>query len=294
MTSRNTQLISWFLLMICLAFFPRLSVAEDTAKTLSRDAWSFDRSHLEWYPWAKPDESKKKGDLNAVSGWAEYDFEAPEAGWYEIWTTGMPSGWTRTIYIDGEKVYEHMTATPLDEESNMVKEGNVWLSAGQHSIRFHRVTFPGVLPKRWELRPANGSPEGSIQVLDAKHFVARVSEPQIVTLWGGGTGQPMSYELVLLEKDSDEVISAGQVGFPATSEPIEKTVEVVIPKEGVFYLTAKVDGVILKPSDLKSRDFIGVNAEHGEVPPGAVKTTPVVDIDCTATPPEDGFWEKEG
>ncbi|HEY3416969.1 MAG TPA: hypothetical protein VGM23_08815, partial [Armatimonadota bacterium] len=63
---------------------------------IHRDAWSFDRSQLDWTPWAKPDVEKQNGTLNSVAGWAEYDFEVPANDWYELWSVCV-WGWTRDI-----------------------------------------------------------------------------------------------------------------------------------------------------------------------------------------------------
>ncbi|MGE9294696.1 MAG: hypothetical protein ACQKBV_00195, partial [Puniceicoccales bacterium] len=39
-----------------------------------------------------------------LSGWAEYDIEVAESGWYELWFGGAPPSWNRDVFIDGEVV----------------------------------------------------------------------------------------------------------------------------------------------------------------------------------------------
>jgi len=291
---KNNFINTFFLGLLSFVFSQVCLLASDV--TITRDGWSFDRSHLNWYEWAKPEEDKAAGLLRNVTGWVEYDFEVPQSGWYSLWSKGIPTSWTRTIYIDGEKFSEHATSTEwdVDESTKMIKDTNLWLEAGAHTIRFHRVTFPGVLPSQWELRPAAGDPASSIRIAHAAHYVVRTGVPQILTFLGGGTGKAERYELMIRQLNTDDLATVGELSFPATDSPVQGEVTIEFPEEAAYVLQAKSAGQVLRPADLNARTFIAVDTEHPPVISSQMKTSPVVDIDCTAEPPKDGFWEKEG
>ena len=101
---------------ILVTLFPLQLHAQDKLVKIHKKAWDFDRSTLEWYPWAKKEEQKKKGTMGAVAGWVEYDFDVPKSAWYELWQTGVPPGWTRDIFLDGKLIVRlHATSTKLDK-----------------------------------------------------------------------------------------------------------------------------------------------------------------------------------
>ena len=43
-------------------------------------------------------------DSRGVAGWAEYDFEIPADGWYELYSDCV-WGWCRDIYVDGRLLF---------------------------------------------------------------------------------------------------------------------------------------------------------------------------------------------
>ena len=261
---------------------------------LKREGWSFDRSHLNWFANAKPDELKASGELKNVSGWAEYDFEIPEDGWHELWLRGFPSGWTRTVSLDGQTVLWHSVSSPEDEDKSFkgFKEANLWLKQGRHTLRFLRVTWPGDLPDYWELRAANGNPAGSVRVTAGENVV-RAGEAVSLTLTGG-SDVPLKYELVVRNTETGEITPAGEVEFPAVAKPVERKVAVTFPAEGVFSLQARAGDQLLRPADLKAGTFVVVDTKPAPLPPAEIQTKTVVDIDCSAEPPREGFWEKDG
>ncbi|MBC2602603.1 hypothetical protein [Puniceicoccus vermicola] len=288
---RKGSLVGWMLGAVL-----SLTALGDGDGTIAREGWSFDRSDLHWYDWAKPEEAREEGILKNVIGWTEYDFEVSQDGWYALWSAGIPASWTQTIYLDGEKIFEHVQSSELDRdpETDLFKGANLWLEEGSHTIRFHRVTFPGVLPSRWELRPGDGRAESSIRIADMDRYVVRAGQPQILAFLGGGTGKSENYELLIRKSDSDVLQSVGSLEFPASSVPVEKSVEVIFPEEAAYTLQARSGETILRPGDLKARTFIAVDVQNPPPAPDEMKFRRVVDIDCSAPPPESGFWEKEG
>jgi hypothetical protein len=258
---------------------------------IRREGWSYDRSELNWYPDAKPDEQKAKGSLNSVAGWTEFDFEVPATGWYELMQTGIDPTWPRNVYLDGELLFRYSHTPVPAARADTVKEGkdlfakeaNIWLSQGKHTLRYERMSFPACLPMRWLLRSAQDRPEVSIRVVGLGSNVVRADEQMDFTFLGGAA-VPLAYDLVLQDPRTQELIPVGRVEFPAhpgAKEPLKRTVGVTFPKEGQFLLLAKVGDNLLRPSDLKAPLFTVIDTK---APPAAkeLKTTPLVAIDCVA------------
>jgi len=268
--------------------------AQQADFVLKREGWSFDRSQLNWYGDAQPEKLKAAGELKSVAGWTEYDFDIPEDGWYGLWERGWNPEWTRTISLDGEKIFWHAVSAPedVDKASNSFKEANLWLTKGRHTIRFQRVTWPGDLPDAWELRAAHGDPAGSIRAVVAENVV-RVGARTPVKLLGG-TRAPTRYELVLRDAENGEIFPVGTVDFPASERPVERSLDLIMPRQGTFYLQAKVDGRLLRPGDLKAGLFVAVDTKNAAVPPEELVTKRIVEIDCAAEPIPGAFFEKDG
>ncbi|MFA6291853.1 MAG: hypothetical protein WC637_08745, partial [Victivallales bacterium] len=282
-----------FLITACVVFvfcFPTcvsLFSAENPAGVIARLGWSFDRSQLDWYPDAKPDEQKAKGILQHVAGWAEYDFEIPADGWYELLESGVDPSWPRDIFIDGKMLFymSHSAhKTRMDDVikyggRDLAKEANLWLTKGKHNLRYQRTTFPACLPSYWELRPAGMRPEACIRATGTGRDVLRAGE-KMSFVFKGGTGIPLSYDLLARDMTSKELLPAGHVEFPACTTPQEKKVEIVFPRQGDFQLIARCGNTLLKPADLKAGTFTVIDTKNAPAPEAELKVTPVITIDC--------------
>ena len=285
-----------FIQMLFTALFVLGAASASAAPfVLKREGWSFDRSQLVWQPNVDQEQLRREGVLKSVGGWTEYDFEVPADGWHELWIRGITSGWTRTLYIDGKVELWHAVSTPQDDDPAFkgFKEANFWLAKGKHTIRFHRVTWPGDLPDYWELRAADGDPAGSLRVVSVQNVV-RAGE-KVAVKFQGGAPAATSYELVIRDSEGGaSETAAGKLEFPASAKPIEKTAELVFPKQGVFELQARTGGRLLRPADLKAGTFVVVDTQHPTPAATELKTRTIVDIDCAAEPTKGEFWEKDG
>ncbi len=278
------------------------------AGTILREGWSFDRSQIDWYQWAKVEEEKKKGTLNCLSGWVEYDFNVAKSGWFELMEKEGVAGWNRDVFLDGKILflltYSHkddVEPSPRKgEQGRRYKEANLYLKEGRHTLRFRRLGFPGVLPSRWELRPSDGEPLGCVRATGVGHNVVRAGSKVKICI-SGGTDVPTSYELVVRDENSGEATPCGKLDFPACSEPVEKDAEIEFPRQGVFMLLAKVGDKLSRPADLKAGMFIVIDTKNPPPPAPELKTSPAVEIDCVkqtinGQPVEKGktFFEKDG
>ena len=279
---------------LCLLLGAEFATGAGSPFVLHRDAWTFNRSKLDFFGTTKPDEQKASGVLKEVAGWTEYDFELPQGGWYELWEKGWNPEWTRTISIDGQPVLWHAVSSPRDEDKAFdgFKEANFWLAAGKHTIRFQRVTWPGDLPDAWELRAAGDDPAGCLRALPRENIV-RVGEPAVVKFLGG-TRIPTTYEFFLSDATGGEKFPVGKIEFPATDRPLERELKVTYPRQGTFSLEATSGGKSLRPSDIKVGMTIAVDTKSAPVPPAKLVTKRVIEIDCAAAPPPGEFWEKDG
>jgi hypothetical protein len=276
-------------------------VAGDAAVTLKRAGWSFDRSNLRHYDAGKVEEKRKKGVLNALAGWVEYDFVVPEAGWYELVLRGMPSGWGRDVFVDGKRLLRQSTAGKEDRiGKDLYKEANLHLTKGKHRLRIRRLSFPGWLPSGWELRASGADPAGCVFARIKGSDIIRTSEKLRLEVTGG-TSAPTTYEILAVGTIEPGEAVVGQVAFPATGQPVTRTLEIVPPKEGVFELRARANGKGLRPNDFRAGRFVAIDTKHAPLAAGNAKKTLVHDIDCVKQTdmgkpiaPGKGFWEAFG
>ena len=279
-----------FLIAVVLMFLPMAEIiAADPARpktaeaTIAKQAWSFDRSHLDWCPWSKPGEQKAKGTLDGVAGWTEYDFEIPANGWYELYSACV-WGWCRDIYVDGRLLF-YLSCTShedllKDGKQEWTKEANLWLQKGKHSLRFRRTSFPPCLPSAWMLKPGGENPAASIRAGAAGPNVQRAGDNIRMSFLGGMPAAATSYDLQLKNTESGETTPAGKLEFPATEVPVERAIEICFPKQGQFLLVGKSGARLLRPADLKAGRFVIIDTKNPPPPAAELKTTPVIDVDC--------------
>lgn len=256
--------------------------AADEPGVIRRQAWSFDRSQLDWCSWAKPDEEKAKGTLNAVAGWAEYDFEVPADGWYElkVWCV---AGWTRDLFIDGELLFYQMVSVKEDNlpgRNAGTKEANLWLAQGKHTLKYRRTAFPPCLPTRWELVPANGRPEASVRAFGLVQNIQPAGTAIPLRFLGGRPGEATRYELAVVDLNDGSATPAGTLEFPAAAKPVVAETRVQFPRQGQFVLTATCGDRTLRPADLKAGRFVSIDVKNPPAPAATLRTTPLIDIDC--------------
>ena len=277
--------ISWLPVQAQSPAAPDKSTAADSGFVIHRGGWSFDRSSIEWCPWAKPDKEKAAGTLNSVAGWADYDIEIPKNGWYEL-SAQCVWGWNRDIFIDGKLLFYLTRAAKEDltkrGREEWAKEANIWLEKGKHTLRYRRNVFPPCLPTAWELTAANGRPEACLRASSQVYNVQPAGTSIEFTVLGGRPEGPTTYQLVLRDLAGDEtkLEEVGQISFPAIQKPVEKKISVRFPREGQFRLLAQCDDKIFRPNDLKAGDFCVIDTKSAPPPPADLKTTPVIDINC--------------
>ena len=238
------------------------------SQAIQRDGWSFNRASLQNYEQTGP-LTERKGPING-SGWADYDFDAKQGGWYELWFKGMPTDWVRDVYLDGRELFRQSLATADDSDHDWAKEGNLFLSEGKHTLRIRRLAPPGKLPNAWELRPAEGRPEASITVAGVKDTIVSPGKPFELRLLGGSPAGALNYTISLKSLLDDSEKQVATVEFPAAASPTERSVTIGSVAPGAYTLRATCDGKPLKPNDLKALTLVVSKAV--ERPVAAVPT----------------------
>jgi hypothetical protein len=270
------------------------------APLLHRDAWSFDRSDLIVYKFSDVDKKRAEGSLSGIGGWVEYDVEVAAAGWHELWIKGANAGSARDVYLDGKVLLWLTTSEPEDAApGGWLKECNVYLTAGKHTLRLKRLMWAPVLPSQWELRPSNGAAAGSVCVVDQgdkarfAHNAVRLNDTVTLTLEGGRPDAATTYTLVARD-ESGAMSDLAPVEFPATAQPLRREVSFKFPRQGVFLVLGRENGQLLRPADLKAGNFVVIDTVPAPVADTELRVRNVLDIDCTAEPPAGRFWEKDG
>ncbi|HEY3378081.1 MAG TPA: hypothetical protein VGL77_11370, partial [Armatimonadota bacterium] len=288
---------------LCLVLLASWISAQPVANkpfTLTRSAWQWDRSDIGWPDGKVPD--KKAGTIHA-GGWADYDFTVPATGWYELYLHGGVSGWDREVFLDGKRVYfgvaakEDIVATNPEE---VYKQGNLPLTAGQHTLRIRRLAFPGVLPASWELRAAV---EARARITaEAESFTILRTGESLVLKVTGGAGPAADYELLARKEGGPDTYKLlTRVAFPESKGFVTKTVRIPCTEEGVFALRGRVDGKLLYPVDLLANNFAVVDTKHAPTAPANARQTLLHDIDCVKQTDmgkpivlNTGYWEASG
>ncbi|MGE9290916.1 MAG: sialate O-acetylesterase [Puniceicoccales bacterium] len=236
------------------------TVVAQSTDSIVRDGWTYDRFDFHRSP-AELEALRLKNRGLETAGWAEYDFEVEQSGWYELWLGRCPAEWPRDVFIDGETIsrlgisYGSDKLESAPRNGVQFKEVNVYLEEGSHQIRFQRYGFPGVLPSIWELRPAAGDAGSRVRVWFDGARIVNSGDPIDIRIQAG-TDQATVYELFWKNEVTDELTSAGAVEFAANQAFSEKEVTLIMPDEGYYSLQAQVDGEWLRPSDLKAGFFL--------------------------------------
>lgn len=269
--------------ILALAF---LGSRAQGADSIFREGWSFSASDLEWADPRRREEFRAKGQLAEVVGWAEYRFHIPKNGWFELWEFDNPPAEPRDVFLDNRLIFPLATSTDEDIDTaktikGWFKEANLWLTAGEHTIRFRRLGQPGSLPSKWELRPSGGRPAASLVGSPQGSNVVRAGSKGKVKVLAGACGTTLQFDFVFRNQETGQMLPAGSLSVPAGVAPALFELPVTFPSQGVYTLLAKHGENVLRPADLKAGQYIVVDAK---APPPAVelKTTPVIDIDCVA------------
>ncbi len=228
-------------------------------QVIERMGWDYDRADLNWPDWSDPQKSKKQGNFRGANGYLEFDVAIERSNWYELWVGGVPTEWSRNLYVDGKPIFVEGVGSqddvlPIDQRRRSkvdFKEVNLYLQAGQHTLRFERLGFPGALPSAWQLRLADQQPEQCVAGIITSSRIVPPGHTVTLELTASAY-QPVTYQLKLTDQITGKVIDGPSIDIPQSMTPVMQTVQVPLTHEGFYLITAKVNGQSLRPSDMKA------------------------------------------
>ena len=265
--------------MLILCYAPLALAGAPDGTAIHRDFWSAD--NIQWGD-GRPYETPVKKEGPYPSGFkADFQLEIPNTGWYElIFAQGGPK---HDLFVDGHDVWHRRDVSRLGKDG---KAGNIWLTAGRHTLRFQRLGlmgFPPCIFRAFELRASDGRPETCITAAKTLVDVVRAGEKLEIKVTGGGCANDTAYEILsrsLLDKSkAAEVV--GEVSFSGSSSPTTKTVKIDCPAEGAFSLEARIKGgKDMLPCEFPIGPYAAVDVNT--IQPAAGKLEVVHAIDCVA------------
>ena len=258
-----------------------------SAWQLSRTIASFDRHYF-----TNPDGAEAvrqtgnlaglgKGGLTGnkrMSGWVEYDFAVTNAGWHELFLEPGVSG--NDVFLDGRGIVRRGPGS---------KQDNVWLKAGQHTVRIQRLHWTGLRAVTgWRLRavdkpdPLCGFSAGLVD----ERSLLRAGEAVLLDVQGGGLPaqvEPVTLEFQLHGKDG-AVVAREPVNFPPGDEPRTERLTLPCPA-GELALRVVINGRLPAPQEWVAPPILALDVSPRLATGRELRKDLLAEIDCVATAP---------
>ncbi len=219
---------------------------------------------------------RANGQKRSVTGWFDYEFDAPEAGWYEL--LADPQASRSEFIIDGE-----ISFSPRSRS----KVGNVWLTAGRHTVRVQRYHWEGFGDLRQiTLRRSDDSLAQTMRytIAGTGRVLSKGDKLRLI-IQGGGRRSAADLTLTLHRNRGGDVVTTKDVMIPSGEAPRDIEVGLPLPEEGIFELRFSSGG---KPitDDIPPVQVIVVDTAQVPASAAEPKRTLVAEIDCVARAPD--------
>lgn len=188
-------------------------------------------------------DTRKRSLLRGI-GEADYRFQVPKSGWYELWVLARKG--PTDLYLDGRFLihtpFDSGVWEPAGKYKNIHKVMNLYLDKGQHTLRFSRLWRPGFSYIRsFYLEPARDI-TGMVRLLPSKDYlVFRKGEHFEVQLKAGRQVKPVKLILSITDVRSGEVVNKIEKTVSAGTGVYEEQIAVPTRQEGTFDLLATDD-----------------------------------------------------
>ena len=216
-------------------------------------------------------------------GEADYQFDVPRTGWYELWVEA--TGWNTDLFLDGEFLIHTAFASGVWEQRDKAEKVlNLHLAQGRHTLRFSRPYHPG-LPylRRFCLDPATDV-TGKVRVrLGTDRLCFRQGEAFPVRLTAGKEAQEYALSLKLTAAETGAPVTTVQRRVPAGEGVFEKEVALPTDREGAFDVT--VTDAQGRPVD-RVIQYLVVDTAHRPEAPATLGKELVQEIDCAHQQPD--------
>ena len=225
---------------------------------------------------------KERGYLIGF-GEAEYRLAVPRTGWYELWVEAAQ--WSSELYLDGEFViYTQFTSGVWPPKNGAEKTVNLYLTAGDHVLRFSRP-WPFGLPwmKQFSLQPASDV-TGMVRVRPTLDALA-VGQGQAfgVEVTAGKLAEAYTLSVRVQDPTTAAVIATLPVAVPAGEGLHHQTLTVPTEREGIFDLA---------PVDAQGRavdriiQYCVVGRARTDKPSSTLNKQLLTTIDCAKQAPD--------
>jgi len=273
-------------------------IALASAAGVVRPAASFDRSDFT-VP-GSGEEVRLAGNLKGthwgVAGWAEYDFDITERGWYQIWVQGG----AQEYLVDAPKdpaaepaaYFSGGSGVPGDPD----KVGNVWLEEGRHRVRVQSYIWYGFIDFRSiELRRSRGDVAGSIAIAWPRAGrIFRLGQCPDFDLQSGGRREATRIRIKIQDDQHRDVGDTQDLALPVDARLTRQRFHVSCASAGTFRVSVAIfeDGQErdLDWQAVKGFDYEVVDTRDSAAVP---RTDPsgeelVASIDCARARPDYG------
>jgi hypothetical protein len=266
-----------------------------------RAAGSFDRSEF-----ANPDdegEVRRLGNLKGshwgVAGWAEYDFDVVDSGWYQIWVRGGAQEYFVDAAADraAEPLAYFAGGSGVDGEPDKV--GNVWLDAGRHRVRVQTNVWYGFSDFRSiELRRSTSGIEDSLAIpWPRAGTVFRAHSCPAFGVLSGNRRESLKLFIKIRDTAPGGVVITQSLVLPVSRGPVRQEFDVPCQHSGYFRVSVAVrelgverelDWRAVKGFEYEVVDTAAISASDGVATESDLL---VQSIDCTKIQPEYGSGE---
>lgn len=231
---------------------------------------------------AEIEQISERGYLTGF-GEAEYKLSIPKTGWYELWVAAAQ--WASELYLDDQFViYTQFTSGVWEPKDGAEKTVNLYLTAGDHVLRFSRP-WPFGLPwmQRFTLQPARDV-TGMVRTRPTLDTLAlRQGQKFGVEVTAGKLPEAYTLSVRVQDPTTSAVIATLPVAVPAGDDLYRQTLTVPTDREGIFDIA---------PVDAQGRavdriiQYCVVGRARTDKPPSALNKQLLATIDCATQAPD--------
>jgi Glycosyl hydrolase-like 10 len=212
-----------------------------------------------------------------LRGWVEYEVTVPKTTWYEFLVQPDTSG--AEYRIDGKQVLYGYGGPKLS---------NLWLSAGQHTIRIQRYIWYGFSPiTGFILRESSPDIAKRLQLeLTGQQRVIRQRETLNLRIVSGGAekGTPLTVNVV--DKKTGKVAQTQRINVPSSRNRIETPAKITFQREGIYAVSLAVGNRAVDPADVRPVEVVVIDTSLQPRTGGTLQKKLLQEIDCTKKVPD--------
>lgn len=288
-----------------MAGFHPVEARPEPGMILNRSALDFSASHVVGRS-ISPGEGGRaeKHGLAGPEGWGErgwfdYNFRVASPGWYEIYSRISGKYRNAEYIIDPKRLYPHGVETRIYADGqglrgDLDKVGNVWLSAGRHTLRIQQYFWTGLPPiTRLIVKKSPDTIAGRVRLTIGSP--TRVFSTGMCPDLEVDSGQlPAGRSLVIRFRDTSngQIMRSDRLAISSSRTLEKQEVPLYCGTAGEFTVElATVAGSAVPRRQINHIRYQVVGRKPGGFatkPAGVMRKILVQDINCATTAPD--FW----